>query len=125
MAENLEELSAYHLQVKIELDRRIERISRINSELAANDFRLKALDSSGRTLVGDTARILAQVSYRAKLKRDRVRHESELAEATEDMKRAEDRLSQVEAEIESAEVAAEMDVAPEIGANDKETQGED
>ena len=125
MAENLEELSAYHLQVKIELDRRIERISRINSELAANDFRLKALDSSGRTLVGDTARILAQVSYRAKLKRYRVRHESELAEATEDMKRAEDRLSQVEAEIESAEVAAEMDVAPEIGANDKETQGED
>lgn len=125
MAQNLEELSAYHLQVKIELDRRIERISRINSELAANDFRLKALESSGRTLVGDTARILAQVSYRAKLKRDRVRHESELAEATEDMKRAEDRLFQVEAEIESAEVAAEMDVAPEIVANDKETQGED
>ena len=119
MAQNLEELSAYHLQVKIELDRRIERISRINSELAANDFRLKALDSSGRTLVGDTARILAQVSYRAKLKRDRVRHESELAEATEDMKRAEDRLFQVEAEIESAEVAAE------IVANDKEMQGED
>jgi hypothetical protein len=48
-----------------------------------------------------------------------VRHESELAEATEDMKRAEDRLSQVEAEIESAEVAAE------IVANDKEMQGED
>jgi uncharacterized protein (DUF2236 family) len=105
VVEEAEELESYRAQVAVELDRRIERVRRIDSEIAAVMFRLEALQSSGRVLAGNTARLLSQVSFREKMKKDREKLDRERAEAIEDVKRAQERLAQVDAEIAEKEYA--------------------
>ncbi len=94
-----EQLEEYRGQVLGEVDRRADRVKRIDSEIAAADFRLENLAAQRSAIGGETGRLLAQVAYRAKVKRDRARLQEQRAEAADDLRSAIERLEQVDSQI--------------------------
>lgn len=94
-----EQLEEYRAQVLGEVDRRADRVKRIDSEIAAADFRLENLAAQRSASGGETGRLLAQVAYRAKVKRDRARLQEQRAEAADDLRSAIERLEQVDSQI--------------------------
>ncbi len=96
---DLEQLEEYRAQVLGELERRADRVKRIDSEIAATDFRLENLAAQRSAAGGETGRLLAQVAYRAKVKRDRARLQEQRAEAADDLRSAMQRLEQVDSQI--------------------------
>jgi TolA-binding protein len=104
-----EKLLQYRDEVSVELARRMERVRKLEQDIASQAFLLEAADRGRRVLTGDTTRALVQASYRARLKREIVRLERERAEAVEDVARAEQRLRQVDSEIEELEGIEEGD----------------
>jgi len=94
-----EQLEEYRAQVLAELERRADRVKRLDSEIAATDFRLENFATQRAAASGDTGRLLAQVAYRAKVKRDRARLQGQRAEAADDLRSAMERLEQVDSQI--------------------------
>ena len=94
-----DQLEEYRAQVLAELERRADRVKQIDSEIAATDFRLENLATQRCAAGGETGRLLAQVAYRAKVKRDRARLQEQRAEAADDLRSAMDRLDQVDSQI--------------------------
>lgn len=94
-----EQLEEYRAQVLAELERRADRVKRIDSDIAAADFRLENLAAQRSPASGETGRLLAQVAYRAKVKRDRAKLQDQRAEAADDLRSAMERLKQVDIQI--------------------------
>lgn len=105
MADEHDDLESYRAQVAAELERRIERVRRIDGEISAADFRLESLRPAGRVPAGNTGRLLTQVALRDRIRREKLQLARERAEAVEDARRAQERLDQVDREL--AQGAAE------------------
>lgn len=99
MGQERDDLEAYRTQVAIELERRIDRVRQLDGAIASVDFRLDAGGGPAQRLNGPTSRVLAGRAFREKLKRDRTKLERERNEAVEDVKRAQERLEQVDGEL--------------------------
>lgn len=95
-------LASYREEVAFELERRVERVKRIDGEISALEHRLMSARLGGRIPNGTTARLLTQVAFCEKLLRDKQRLQRERDEAAEDVQRAQERLAQVEAEMSEA-----------------------
>ena len=95
----LAELENYQRKVLDEIQRRQERLARIEREL--DELEQKLRQAGGRTSVlsGDAAKISVSAAYAATLRRaaDKKRLEQEQAQA--DLQRAGDRLEQVKQEL--------------------------
>ncbi len=114
MANERDDLESYRAQVVAELECRVDRVRRIDGEIAAADFRLESLRAGARIPSGNTGRLLTQVALRDKIRRERLQLERERTEAVEDVKRAQERLEQVDGEIEQGDGGShELDDAPE------------
>jgi hypothetical protein len=105
-----EELLSYRDEVVRELERRAGRIKEIDAQIATTQY---AIDSAemGRVPAGQTLRILTQVSYRERLKKELKGHRRVREEALADLRRAEARLVDVDNELSELEEALEGGVA--------------
>lgn len=103
MANEREELEVYREKVFQELRARALKLKEVDSALASNQYLLEAAEPSKGLRSGNTLRVLAGASHRARLKRERERLERERREAAADLKRAEERLADVDRELEELE----------------------
>ena len=92
-------LLEYRKQVTAELSRRSDRVRAIEQEIASRSLVLEESQRHRSVLTGDSQRLLAQESYRASVRKAIERLKGERAEAREDLKRAQDRLEQVDADL--------------------------
>jgi len=115
VGEEEETLASYREQVAFELERRVELVRRIDGEIAALEHRLASSRVAGRIPNGTTARLLTQVAFHDKLRREKARLERERGEAAEDVQRARERLSQVDAELDEGTQASEDIDSPQEG----------
>jgi hypothetical protein len=107
--EQRKELLSYREDVLRELERRANRVREIDVRIGETQY---ALDSSGRgprVLTGEAVRVLAQVSYRSRLKKQLEAQQRDRREALEDLRRAEARLVDVDLELSKLEEVAEVE----------------
>ncbi len=109
-----EELLSYREDVLRELERRAGRIREIDAQMGAVQYELESSDRNRRVLTGNTARVLAQVSYRARLKKQLEAQQRDREEALEDLRRAEARLVDVDSELSRLDESSEA-AAPDAG----------
>jgi hypothetical protein len=93
-----EELLSYREEVLRELGRRVDRVKEVDARIAATQYEV---DSAQRDRVpaGQTLRLLAQVSYRQRLKKQIEAQRRDRQEALEDLQRAQVRLADVDNEL--------------------------
>lgn len=103
MADSREELETYREKVFQELKARALKVQEIDTAIASNQYLLDMASSSRGLRSGNTLRVIAGASHRAKLKREHERLERQRREAAADLKRAEDRLADVDRELEELE----------------------
>lgn len=103
--EQREQLERYRDEVLQEIERRVSRLREIDSQIAAAEFQLDGLSAARGPRVGNTGRMLAQTALREKIKRDRAKLEASRAEAVDDVRSAQSRLEQVDAELRELESA--------------------
>ena len=103
MADSREELELYREKVFQELKARALKVQDIDTAIASNQYLLEMANSSRGLRSGNTLRVIAGASHRAKLKREHERLERQRREAAADLKRAEDRLADVDRELEELE----------------------
>ncbi len=122
MATSRDELETYRERVFQELKTRNARVQEIDSALASNRYLLDRADLAQGLRSGNTLRVLAGASHKARLTREREKLERQRREAAADLKRAEERLGDVDRELEEVE-EREKDGMSVAGAGD--TTGED
>lgn len=105
MNEELEKLLQYREDVVAELSRRVERLKKIDRELASQQLMIESAGQTRHILSGDTSRTLVQAAYRAKLRKALEELQASRGEAAEDVGRAEQRLREVDEEIEALQSA--------------------
>lgn len=103
MATSREELETYRERVFQELKARNARLQEIDSALASNRYLLDRANIGPGLRSGDTLRVLAGASHKARLIRERERLERQRREASADLRRAEERLGDVDRELEELE----------------------
>lgn len=122
MATTREELETYREKVFDELKARTARLQEIDTAIASNRYLLERAGPSSGLRSGNTLRILAGASHKARLIREHERLERQRREAAADLKRAEERLADVDQELEELE----MDVVGDgLMEGDEGTRGED
>lgn len=122
MATTRAELEIYRERVFQELKTRNARVQEIDSALASNRYLLDRADLAQGLRSGNTLRVLAGASHKARLTREREKLERQRREAAADLKRAEERLGDVDRELEEVE-EREKDGMSVAGEGD--TTGED
>jgi len=122
VATSRDELETYRERVFQELKTRNARVQEIDSALASNRYLLDRADLAQGLRSGNTLRVLAGASHKARLTREREKLERQRREAAADLKRAEERLGDVDRELEEVE-EREKDGMSVAGAGD--TTGED
>lgn len=100
MATTRKELEIYREKVFEELKARVVRLQEIDTAIASNRYLIERAGPSGGLRSGNTARILAGASHKARLLREHERLERQRREAAADLKRAEERLVDVDQELE-------------------------
>jgi chromosome segregation ATPase len=104
VADAKEELETYREKVFQELKARSLKVQELDTAIASNRYLLDMSTSSRGLRSGNTLRVIAGASHRAKLKREHERLERQRREAAADLKRAEERLADVDGELEELEV---------------------
>lgn len=104
MADSRDELETYREKVFEELRARALRVQEIDTAIASNQYLIETVSSSRGLRSGNTLRVIAGASHRAKLKREHDRLERQRREAVADLKRAEERLADVDRELEELEL---------------------
>ena len=99
MAEERATLEAYREKVLGELKIRTERLREIDGELASNLYLQRAKSSDRPLRSGKTLHALAGASRHAKLRREQRELEQKRREAAADVRRAEERLVDVDREL--------------------------
>jgi 7,8-dihydro-6-hydroxymethylpterin-pyrophosphokinase len=105
VATSREELEEYRERVFQELKARTVRLQEIDTAIASNRYLLERAGPSNGLRSGNTVRILAGASHKARLLREHERLERQRREASADLKRAEERLVDVDQELEDLEAA--------------------
>lgn len=103
MENSRDELELYREKVFEELKARALRVKELDTALASNRY---LLDTAGPAIglrSGNTLHVLAGASHRARLKREESRLQRQRIEAVADLKRAEERLADVDRELEELE----------------------
>jgi hypothetical protein len=113
-----EELLSYREDVLRELERRVSRVREFDAQIAATQYALDSSDRDRKVLTGQAVRVLAQVSYRARLKKQLEAQQRDREEALEDLRRAEARLVDVDDEL------SQLDELSEVEALDAGERGE-
>lgn len=103
MATQREELQAYRERVFEELRNRVERLKGIDGEIASIRYLVEQTRSSRALRAGDTVRVLVRASQKARLLREQARLEGVRAQIVEDVRRAEQRLSEVDRDLDVLE----------------------
>jgi seryl-tRNA synthetase len=117
VATTREELELYRERVFEELKARTLRLQEIDTAIASNRYLLERAGPSGGLRSGNTPRILAGASHKARLLREHERLERQRREAAADLKRAEERLVDVDQELEEL-VEASKGVVEEVTGED-------
>jgi chromosome segregation ATPase len=104
VATTREELEAYREKVFEELKARTARLQEIDTAIASNRYLLERAGLSSGLRSGNTLRILAGASHKARLLREHERLERQRREAAADLKRAEERLADVDQELEELDM---------------------
>ncbi|MEY4669390.1 MAG: hypothetical protein RL518_2089 [Pseudomonadota bacterium] len=100
MATTREELEAYREKVFEELKVRTQRLNEIDTAIASNQYLLQRAGPSQALRSGNTVKILAGASHKAGLTREHERLLRQRKDAVSDVKKAEERLSDVDHELE-------------------------
>ncbi len=103
MEDSREELEAYRKRVFEELKARALKVQEIDTAIASNQYLLDLASSSRGLRSGNTLRVIAGASHKAKLKREHERLARQRREAAADLTRAEERLADVDRELEELE----------------------
>lgn len=103
MENSREELEDYREKVFQELRARALRVKELDTAIASNRYLLDTAGPAVGLRSGNTLHVLAGASHRARLKREEARLQRQRSEAVADLKRAEDRLADVDRELESLE----------------------
>lgn len=103
MATSREELEAYRERVFQELKTRTDRVQELDTALASNRYLLVRAGPGQGLRSGNTLQVLAGASHKARLTRERGQLERQRREALADLKRAEERLADVDRELEELE----------------------
>jgi hypothetical protein len=116
------ELEIYRERVFQELKTRTARVQELDTALASNRYLLDRADLAQGLRSGNTLRVLAGASHKARLTREREKLERQRREAAADLKRAEERLGDVDRELEELEEREKEGLS---GAAEGDTTGED
>jgi chromosome segregation ATPase len=116
------ELEIYRERVFQELKTRTARVQGLDTALASNRYLLDRADLAQGLRSGNTLRVLAGASHKARLTREREKLERQRREAAADLKRAEERLGDVDRELEELEEREKEGLS---GAAEGDTTGED
>lgn len=122
MATTRAELEIYRERVFQELKTRTARVQELETALASNRYLLDRADLAQGLRSGNTLRVLAGASHKARLTREREKLERQRREAAADLKRAEERLGDVDRELEELEEREKEGLS---GAAEGDTTGED
>ncbi len=122
MATTKVELELYRERVFQELKTRTARVQELDTALASNRYLLDRADLAQGLRSGNTLRVLAGASHKGRLTREREKLERQRREAAADLKRAEERLSDVDRELEELEEKENEGVSV---LRDGDTTGED
>lgn len=122
MATTRAELEIYRERVFQELKTRTARVQELDTALASNRYLLDRADLAQGLRSGNTLRVLAGASHKARLTREREKLERQRREAAADLKRAEERLGDVDRELEELEEREREGVSV---AGEGDTTGED
>ena len=122
MATTRAELEIYRERVFQELKTRTARVQELDTALASNRYLLDRADLAQGLRSGNTLRVLAGASHKARLTREREKLERQRREAAADLKRAEERLGDVDRELEELEEREKEGLS---GAAEGDTTGED
>lgn len=114
MATQREELQAYRERVFEELRTRMERLKGVDGEIASMRYLIEQTRSSRALRAGDTVRVLVRASQKARLLREHARLEGVRAQILEDVRRAEERLEEVDSDLDALEDASE-ELKDEVG----------
>lgn len=98
-----EELEDYREKVFQELRARALKVKNLDTAIASNRYLLDAAGPAIGLRSGNTVHALAGASRRARLKREEARLQRQRSEALADLKRAEERLADVDRELEALE----------------------
>lgn len=101
MVQEREELEEYRRKVFDELCLRVEKLKLIEGAISSNAYLLDGALSSRALKAGDTTRVLASAARAAKLRRQGDLLGRQRAQAFEDLKRAEERLADIDRELEA------------------------
>ena len=121
VATSREELEAYRERVFQELKTRTVRVQELDTALSSNRYLLDRAGPAQGLRSGNTLQVLAGASHKARLTRERERLERQRREAAVDLKRAEERLADVDRELEELEA---REVAVDSVAAKEDTTGE-
>ncbi len=108
MENSREELEDYREKVFQELRTRAHRVKELDTAIASTRYLLDTAGPAVGLRSGNTLHALAGASHRARLKREEARLQRQRNEAIADLKRAEDRLADVDRELESLEGNEEL-----------------
>lgn len=122
MATTRAELEIYRERVFQELKTRTARVQGLDTALASNRYLLDRADLAQGLRSGNTLRVLAGASHKARLTREREKLERQRREAAADLKRAEERLGDVDRELQELEEREKEGLS---GAAEGDTTGED
>jgi hypothetical protein len=114
-----DDLEAYREKVFEELKARTQRLQEIDTAIASNRYLLERVGPASGLRSGNTLRILAGASHKARLLREHERLERQRTEAAADLKRAEERLADTDQELE------ELELSEDVSEGDAGTTGED
>ncbi len=119
MGTSRDDLEAYREKVFEELKARTQRLQEIDTAIASNRYLLERVGPASGLRSGNTLRILAGASHKARLLREHERLERQRTEAAADLKRAEERLADTDQELE------ELELSEDVSEGDAGTTGED
>ncbi len=116
------ELELYREKVFAELKVRTFRLQEIDTAIASNRYLLERVGPSSGLRSGNTLHVLAGASHKARLLREHARLERQRREAAADLKKAEERLADVDQELEELDVD---EARADAHNGDEGTTGED
>lgn len=85
----------------------MERLKGVDGEIASTRYLIEQARSSRALRAGDTVRVLVRASQKARLLREQTRLEGVRAQIMEDVRRAEQRLEEVDSDLDALEDVAE------------------
>lgn len=108
MASAREDLEYDRERILEELKVRSDRVKEIDAALASNQYVLERSGPGAGLRSGSAVQILAGAARRNRLKAEHERLKSKRAEALEDLRRAEERLEQVDQELRAIESGSDV-----------------